>query len=284
LFLQTQQFGYAEQPNKNVQQVYPNFYNNWQTISTIYGIARLSQIGLEAAIKRTNVDAIIMSVDSRLSNEARSTADKIRKQLQNPENFAEYADNLIDDYNRIINESKNLDITEWVSRRTTSGEVANHYLFKKSYNLDEFKLPYKPFTLVKDVTIKENDVVYCVEYLDAKRPGSWLTTKSFASMERMRRELALLEDFKGSNLGGGIVVRKYRVKKAFNTRQGVVGEQYETKGSLAGQELQGGAIQIEFGKYNPWDPAGTNKDWEKYLENTSNQNDGINKPFEKILR
>ena len=64
----------------------------------------------------------------------------------------------------------------------------------------------------------------------------------------MRRELALLEDFKGSNLGEGIVVRKYRVKKSFNTRQGIVGEQNETKGFLAGQQLQGGAIQIKSSK------------------------------------
>ena len=97
----------------------------------------------------------------------------------------------------------------------------------------------------------------------------------------MRRELALLEDFKGSNLGEGIVVRKYRVKKSFNTRQGIVGEQYEIKGSLAGQQLQGGAMQIEFSKYNPW---GDEITWGNYLENISNNKIGSHRPFEKILK
>lgn len=80
----------------------------------------------------------------------------------------------------------------------------------------------------------------------------------------MRKELALLEDFKQSGRDGGIVIRKYRVKKSFNTRQGIVGEQYETKGSFAGQQLQGGATQIECsGKYNPW---GDEKTWKDFLE------------------
>ena len=152
-------------------------------------------------------------------------------------------------------------------------------MFKKSYNPDEFKPPYKSFTLVKDVTVKENDIVYCIEYLEQTKPGSWLTTKSFSSMEDMRKELALLEDFKQSGRDGGIVIRKYRVKKSFNTRQGVVGEQYETKGSLAGQELQGCAIQIEFGKYNPW---GDEKTFKIYLEEVEKIN-GIRK-YEILLK
>ena len=242
-----------------IQQAYPNFYNNWQTISTVYGIARLSQIGLEAAIKRTNVDAIVMSVDSRLSSEARSTADKIRKQLQNPENFAEYADNLVDDYNRIINESKNLETAEWVAGRTTSGEATNHYLFRKSGG--RVITPYKVGTEVKDVTVNVGDKLYCFEDLTASSPGNWMSDKSFNSLEEAREQLALLKKFKSD--GNDYVIREYVVKKAFNTRKGVIGEQ---------MEIDGGVEKIYNGGANQWEINSINNKpdlWKEYFdENT----------------
>ena len=242
-----------------IQQAYPNFYNNWQTISTVYGIARLSQIGLEAAIKRTNIDAIVMSVDSRLSSEARSTADKIRKQLQNPENFAEYADNLVDEYNRIINESKNLETAEWVSGRTTSGEATNHYLFRKSGG--RVITPYKVGTEVKDVKVNVGDKLYCFEDLTASSPGNWMSDKSFNSLEEAREQLALLKKFKPD--GKDYVIREYVVKKPFTTRKGVIGEQ---------MEIDGGVEKIYNGGANQWEINSINNKpdlWKEYFdENT----------------
>ena len=258
-----------------IQQAYPNFYQNWQTISTVYGIARLSQIGLEAAIKRTNIDAIVMSVDSRLSSEARSTADKIRKQLQNPENFAEYADNLVDEYNRIINESKNLETAEWVSGRTTSGEATNHYLFRKSGG--RVITPYKVGTEVKDVKVNVGDKLYCFEDLTASSPGNWMSDKSFNSLEEAREQLALLKKFKPD--GKDYVIREYVVKKPFTTRKGVIGEQ---------MEIDGGVEKIYNGGANQWEINSINNKpdlWKEYfVEQNFLSSDSDIREYVKLLK
>lgn len=188
---------------------------------------------------------------------------------QQPENFAETLDNLSDDYNRIIRESEVLDNVEWVKGRKTSGDAVNYHLSKKPFNKNGFKPPYKANSMVEDVTVEVNEKVYCVETLDAQRPGGWLTDKPLNSLDEVRDKLALIEDFKSSK--DKLVIREYRVKKAFNTRKGIVGEQYETKGINAGKEYQGGANQIEFGAYM--------KNWTDYFEEVSKLSDNVNRAY-----
>jgi hypothetical protein len=182
--------------------------------------------------------------------------------------------NVVTLYNQkeYIQESETLQATEWVAGRKTSGEAVNHYLYTQSrgYNPDNFKPPYKIFTQVEDVTIPVGQKVYCVEYLNAEKPGGWLCTKPFSSLEEARNELALLEDFK-SNKIDDIVIREYTVKKAFNTRQGIVGELRETDGTLR----QGGATQIEFGGRN--NPFGNNVIWKEYLEEVNGERTYVKK-------
>jgi hypothetical protein len=97
--------------------------------------------------------------------------------------------------------------------------------------------------------------------------GRWLTTKVCNSLEEARDELALLEQFKPIEANNPLVLREYTIKKAFNTRRGIVGELSEANGKIR----KGGTTQIEFGeKYNPY---GNTSNWEDYLENTST--DGV---------
>lgn len=135
--------------------------------------------------------------------------------------------------------------------------------------------------MVEDVTISKGEKIYCIEYLDAKKPGGWLTDRSFNTLDEVRNKLALIEDFKSSEKT--IVIREYTVIKTFNTRKGIVGEQYEIKGINAGKEYEGGANQIEFGKYNPYDPTNSNPIWRDYLENTSKITTQGSEPYLKIL-
>ena len=200
---------------------------------------------------------------------------------QEIENYTESLDNLNDNYKRIIQESETLRNVEWVKGRKTSGDAVNYYLHKNSYNPEDFKPPYKANSMVEDVTINKGEKIYCIEYLDAKKPGGWLTDRSFNTLDEVRNKLALIEDFKSSEKT--IVIREYRVIKPFNTRKGIVGEQYEIKGINAGKEYEGGANQIEFGKYNPYDPTNSNPIWRDYLQNTSKVTTQGSEPYLKIL-
>ena len=75
--------------------------------------------------------------------------------------------------------------------------------------------------MVEDVTISKGEKIYCIEYLDAKKPGGWLTDRSFNTLDEVRNKLALIEDFKSSEKT--IVIREYTVIKTFNKTKGIVG-------------------------------------------------------------
>ncbi len=79
-----------------IKDKYPEFAKNWQIISTVYGIGRLAQIGLESVYKKCYSESTLIAADQSLSVEARETAERIENELKNPEQFAEFMDNLQD--------------------------------------------------------------------------------------------------------------------------------------------------------------------------------------------
>ena len=55
-------------------------------------------------------------------------------------------------------------------------------------------------------------------------------------------------------------------------------------GKIASQgTYSGGATQLEFSKYNPYDPSNTNNLWKQYLKESGSINGGTNRSYYKLL-
>ncbi len=101
-------------------------------------------------------------------------------------------------------------------------------------------LPYKTGTATTERYLQPGEKFYSVEYPTQKAPGGWATPKRYSSINQVRRELALLPEFKDSS--GGLVIREYTIKKPTPVRIGKVGELKSTNGKT----YKGGGDQVEF--------------------------------------
>jgi hypothetical protein len=81
-----------------VKEKYPYFYENWQKISLIYGIGRLTQVGLEKLVQETSSRSKIMKDASNIGKESEEAVAKIEQTL-----LQEFPDIIINSSNKIDN-------------------------------------------------------------------------------------------------------------------------------------------------------------------------------------
>ena len=106
--------------------------------------------------------------------------------------------------------------------------------------------PYMNGTDVTDYTIPVKEKFYVVEYKTTQNvPGGFGSNKKITTIEELRYELAVLEDWKNPAVDE-IVVREYEALKPIQTRSGTIGAQKEISGPNAGQNYPGGGHQYEF--------------------------------------
>lgn len=106
--------------------------------------------------------------------------------------------------------------------------------------------PYMNGTQVEDIIIEPGKKFYVVEYLNKQdTPGGFGSNKPISSIEELRQELAVLEDWKNPAVDD-IVVREYQALQPIKTRSGAIGPQPEISGVNAGQTYPGGGHQYEF--------------------------------------
>ena len=148
-------------------------------------------MGLKAAFRKNYVESILAQSDFRLSAETEATAGKINKQLQNPENFAEFMD-VPSDLGVGLNRLK---INNWSKGRELSSEAINvHTVPEMKYS------PYKYGTMVRDIEIGVGEKLYCVESIDQLNPGSWIGEKFFNTEREAREYFAIIPEFKDLKL------------------------------------------------------------------------------------
>ena len=222
-----------------VEQVYPGLADTWSKIAMCYGVGRLAVTGLNALYTKAYVESHLAQYDFRLSEAAKQKAGDMSRELQKPQNFAEFAS----DINPILDDLANLRANNWVKGRKLSSESVNIQLVP-----GEGYPPYKFNTFVDDIEIGVGEKIYCVEYLDvrainsnwADQPGGWMGTQLFNSEAEVRDALALLPEFKKE--GYPLVIREYEVIKPVKARKGIVGG---LTSKSNGKTYPGGAEQIQ---------------------------------------
>ncbi|WP_378187312.1 deaminase domain-containing protein [Aquimarina sp. W85] len=105
--------------------------------------------------------------------------------------------------------------------------------------------PYMSGTDVTDFTIQKGESFYIVEYEGQTNPGGFGSKKPITTIEELRKELAVLEDWKNPTVDA-IVVREYKAIESIQTRSGIIGSQKEINGVNTGQNYPGGGHQYEF--------------------------------------
>jgi hypothetical protein len=65
-----------------IQAKYPNFYKNWQTFSTLYGVARITMVGFSALKKDIKDDLNAIKNDATLTQQTRNEADNVAQKLE----------------------------------------------------------------------------------------------------------------------------------------------------------------------------------------------------------
>lgn len=222
-----------------VKSIYPNLAENFDKIAMCYGIGRLAGVGLEAIYRKAYIDSYLAQYDLRLTDDAKLAAKKVSDQLQKPENFAEFTD----DVASLTTELNRLKSDNWVKGRKLSSEAVNmHTAPSMEYP------PYEFGTLVEDVEIDAGGKLYCVEYLDIKsvnpnwddQPGGWMGNQLFNTEQEAREAFSILPEFKAG--GQPLVLREYVVKKPIKARRGIAGGLYSPSN---GHQYIGGGTQIE---------------------------------------
>lgn len=119
------------------------------------------------------------------------------------------------------------------------------------------QMPYARGTIVTERLAQPGERLYVIEYQRQAAPGTWATSKQYASLELARQELALLPEFKNS---ADLVVREYTVVKPISVREGTVGS---LTSAVNGKTYVGGGRQVEFmfGRSQP-------EAWKTYLRLT----------------
>jgi RHS repeat-associated protein len=101
--------------------------------------------------------------------------------------------------------------------------------------------PWAANRVVVDSWLNPGRKIYMVQ-VASRGPGGWATTKLYSSMAEARRELGLLDQFKGGNVD--IVLQEYTVTAPIPVRQGTAGPQIS--GWPTAENLPGGGPQLEF--------------------------------------
>jgi TANFOR domain-containing protein len=65
-----------------IQTKYPNFYRNWQTFSTLYGVARITMVGFSALKKDLKDDLNLIRNDATLTQQTRNGADNVAQKIE----------------------------------------------------------------------------------------------------------------------------------------------------------------------------------------------------------
>jgi hypothetical protein len=77
-----------------IQEEFPEFFNAWQKISLCYGIGRLTQVGLEAAVKKAYAESFLIKNSDEFTEETRLLADDINEEIKNTDELAEFSDEM----------------------------------------------------------------------------------------------------------------------------------------------------------------------------------------------
>ncbi|GHV15275.1 hypothetical protein FACS1894169_06150 [Bacteroidia bacterium] len=226
-----------------IQEGYPEFYDNWQKISLAYGLGRITQVGLEAAYKRANIESWVMKTDVSLSQETRQAANKINQRLQDQAYFgAEFVDDGVREINKLEGQVQAIESQMIVDGRELNAEAVNKYYSNRGITMGKrSNPPAKLGTLAHDKILPVNSKLYAIEEVDQLGPGGWLTDEKFNTLEEGREKLALIDEFKSSSKQ--LVLVEYTVIKPMPTRVSIVGEQYC---NVAKKIYNGSANQYEF--------------------------------------
>lgn len=121
-----------------------------------------------------------------------------------------------------------------------------NYTHEKSGTNPPFQTKPRIKAKVLDKILKEGDEFYVVEYKGQNAPGGYWSNEPIFTIKELRNKLAVIEDWKNTNVDE-IVIRKYKVLKDIQVRDGNVGPMLETsKGSNNfGKIYQGGGHQYE---------------------------------------
>jgi hypothetical protein len=229
-----------------VEKIYPGLADAWSKVAMCYGIGRLAGVGLDALYKKAYVESQYSQYDLRLSAAAKQNAADMSRQMQKPENFAEFADEL-DIFEEQVRLIKN---NPFVKGRKLNGEVFN-YAYAEKYGLP----PHKAGFIVEDLEAIPNiTTFYCVEYRTQPGPGNFFGDEIFSTEAEAREKLALIWDFKSSN---DLVLREYSVKETFLYHKSTVGEQFDP---ILNIRFGGGNNQFEI-------PDEVKVNWDSYFEN-----------------
>jgi hypothetical protein len=130
--------------------------------------------------------------------------------------------------------------------KVRDGEYIN-YTYEKSNSNPPYATDPKSKSRVIDKFLKEGDEFYIVESKTQNTPGGFLTDKPIYTIKDLREKLAVLESWKYPQPGDPLVIRKYKVLKEFQVRDGWIGPMKETtKGSANfGKVYKGGNQQYE---------------------------------------
>ncbi|NVO10121.1 MAG: fibronectin type III domain-containing protein [Bacteroidales bacterium] len=102
---------------KEVKSKYPDFYEKWQKISLVWGIGRLTQVGIEALVKDTYNECKALRVTENLSEESKNAILTAEKKLE-----SEFG-GILDKAGDVVKQSQNLKIVDW--KNNVKGFLSN---------------------------------------------------------------------------------------------------------------------------------------------------------------
>jgi hypothetical protein len=144
--------------------------------------------------------------------------------------------------------------------RKLIGKEVNEYYIKTGRSA-----PYADDCVVTEEVLQPNKEFYIVNNKNAKRPGGWASDKPITTINELRQDLAVLEQWKRVEDIPTCV--KYRVKQPLRVRNGVVGPQVDFPTAEKGQGVIyfGGSQQYEIILPKGWADK-TDPQWINYLE------------------
>lgn len=104
------------------------------------------------------------------------------------------------------------------------GDIHTADYINMLYDMADKNEPYMPGTLVFDKVIPEGSTLYSAEYKGQARPGGWASNHQIRTIEELRRDLAVLEDWKDPG-SARVVNRAYTVTQDLPVREGIIGPQ-----------------------------------------------------------
>jgi hypothetical protein len=129
--------------------------------------------------------------------------------------------------------------------RTIEAKEVNDYLVNSDRAQKEGQ-PYLNGSIVIERILQPGEKFYVIEYkIQQSQPGGWATTNRITTVQELRDELAVLQEWKDETLDR-LVIREYEVIKPVRIRDGKIGPQLEKTGPNSGKIYKGGGHQYEF--------------------------------------